>query len=252
MKKRIANKYITSLLLFTAIFVLVLPSIGNADLAPSRCEVGVSWQNSYPPNWDGWKDLHVCDQDAEGFQNKIVKGLSRWYAGFDTYGLALHDEQWEYDDDQDFVDSVDFAYYAGHGNSGTLVFHACVTPYDSADLVPDRCDWGDEGPLNWVALACCYAGQNTYRALDGLHLICGWRSPCTDAIYGPVFAQKLIDGEEVKTAWFQTGQLLAAPGLTMNVVGEDYSVGTDHMWHCGHVNPTPPDDDEYYEWTFHT
>lgn len=258
MKKRKEKNgsYIMGVLSLALFFVLVLPSIGSADSTPSRCEVGIAWITEYKY----WMDLPLCDDDAEGFKCALVANLPNWYTGFDKNEGDVHDEQWEIWQDQYFVDDVHFAYYAGHGyvrssdKKTWLVFHDNILGWivDSANIYkPDYCDWGDENgrKLNWVGLACCQVGQKSHYALDGVHMICGWRTSCTDAAYGPTLANKLISGKTVKQAWFETGDLHAEPGLTMNVKAEDISVANDHIYYCGTVYPDPPVDSIFYEWT---
>jgi len=264
MKKRKDKKCIINLLILVSIFILVIPSIGNArtpgDIPdedelewvqgvaiPLYCKIGIAWVTEYC----GLENIPFTKDDAEELECVLVCEKPQWHCGFDKNEQDVTRTQWEVSNDQNYVDAVHLAYYAGHGGAGKLVFKdVCGVPSDYARLLPDYCDWGDEngGKLKWVFLACCLAGQNSYRALDGVHMICGWKTGCTDAVYGPVLADHLIDGMTVKSAWFQTCHDLAEAGLCMNVVAEDISLENDHIYHCGTVLPDPPDDDEYYEW----
>ena len=234
--------------------LIFLPSIGSADEKPGEiqlpyyCKIGITWVTTY----NNLPYIPLCKDDAEELECILVANKPNWHCGFDKNEQDAHQCQWETCDDQNYVDNVSFAYYAGHGGADVLCFKTLLgLPFDSVWLNPDHCDWGDENnhKLKWVALACCLAGLNTQYALDGLHLICGWNDECDDAVFGHKFAQYLIAGNEIKSAWFLTGQDLNIPGAEMNVKGEDISVGTDHLYYCGTVNPDPINDQYYYEWT---
>lgn len=252
-KKYVVGSIVCILLMLVSL--IFFTSIGSADdlqeiKVPYYCTIGIAWVTK----WNTYQYIPMCKDDAEELECVLVANKPNWHCGFDKNEQDVHQDQWEITDDQNYVDNVSFAYYAGHGSADKLVFKDVLgLPYDSARLNPDYCDWGDENgnKLKWVALACCLAGQNTHKALDGLHLICGWRTECDDAVYGRRFAEYLIAGYEIKTAWFLTGDELS-PGGLMNVKGEDISVGSDHLYHCGTVNLTPINDEYYYEWTHST
>ena len=233
----------------------MLPTNVSAD--PSNPEIGISWI----VNYDYWDDLPLCDDDAEALRDDLIDDPSTgWIEGFTTSNTNVHDEQWEIYDDQNFVDDVHFAYYAGHGwvspytGRTVLVFDSNVfhTPIDSADMYTlDKCDWGDENSrkCNWVGLACCDVGQRMQHALEGVHLICGWTTYCADQVYGEELAEQLMDGETVKDAWFNTGDLLGDEETIMRVVAEDISVANDHLYGYGTVYSDPTVDSTYYAWT---
>jgi len=239
-----------SLLITTS---LVLPAITTA--IPSTCYVGVSWKESYP----NWGNCYLAQEDADGFLNKITSD-SHWHQKFRITGSNNHRGQWEYTSDQNYVETAHFAYYAGHGyyNSVTkvtkMVFYDTIGLPDSPRINPDHCDWGDEGPLKWVALSACDVGYRTYKALDGIHLICAAKCEIDEYTYGVDFGDYLINGYPIKWSWFHTmdnaydANPINVKGM-VNVVGEDSSVGNDHIYWHGSVAADPPVDDYYYEWT---
>ena len=252
MKKINGKLFIIAIVSF---FVLMLPTNISAD--PTNPEIGVSWI----VNYDYWDDLPYCDDDAEALRDDLIDDPSTgWIEGFTTSNSNVHDEQWEIYDDEDYVDDVHFAYYAGHGwvspytGRAVLVFDSNIfkTPIDSADIYfRDLCDWGDENnqKLNWVGLACCEVGQKTQYALEGVHIICGWTTYCADKVYGEELAEQLMDGETVKDAWFNTGETLGDEDTTMRVIAEDISVANDHLYGYGTVYSDPTVDSTYYAWT---
>lgn len=228
---------------------------------PDPCYVGVAFIEPYWPWDDDWENCTEAQEDADAFLDWITSD-SFWDQKFRYANASNHYYQWEISQDQSYVETAHFAYYAGHGYSGDygwtkLVFNVSGLGiiYDSPRLYPDYCDWGDEGPLNWVALAACYVGNMTYKALDGLHLICATKCEIGEALYGDYFGEYLVqDNMTIKNAWFQTMDDVYDdnPDLvkgTVNVVGEDSSVGNDHIYYHGSVADDPTDDMYYTEWT---
>lgn len=226
---------------------------------PSTCYVGVSWKENYPPPWN---NCDKAQEDADGFLYTLMTD-PHWQMIFRITENNNHAYQWEYTQDQNYVEKAHFAYYAGHGyyqpstGRAWMVFYWDLIHgiYDSPRIYPDYCDWGDEGPLKWVALACCDVGHRTYKALDGVHLICAAKCEIGEFEYGKYFAQRLLANLTIKQAWFDT--MLQAYNADptnvkgkVNVVGEDSSVGNDHIYWHGYVAPDPPVDDYYYEWTY--
>jgi len=101
-----------------------------------------------------------------------------------------------------------------------------------------------------MALATCYAGRWWFGySMHGTHLVLGWKTECDDQVYGPVFADYLINNEwTLKSSWFQTGKELGESGNWMRVLGETLSMGTDHLPGHGTVNPDPNDDNIFVFW----
>jgi hypothetical protein len=242
-----------SLLMVTS---MVLPAITTAT--PSTCYVGGASIVHYAVGDD-------CTE-AENDTGKLIDWItsdSHWQQKFWNKEDKNHKEQWEYTQDQDTngVETAHFVYYAGHGFSDSLtrlVFKkrkigGKVISYDSPRIVLDHCDWGDEcgHRLKWVALATCYVGNRTYKALDGVHLICGCKCYIDEALYGDRFGYDMIsEGMSIKESWFDTMDLNVnvVDGI-VNVVGEDSSVGNDHIYWHGSVADDPTVDNYYYEWT---
>jgi hypothetical protein len=263
MKKIYNRKFITGVSACVSILFLMLPLTICAEGTcveepPSTPKIGISWITEYTY----WADLPYCDDDAEGLMDTLMDDPNtNWDDGFETTEQNVHDEQWEIYSDQNYVDNVHFAYYAGHGwESGTgrrvLVFKSNFLgiPIDSADIhQTDQCDWGDENSrmCNWVGLACCEVGDKIQNALEGVHLICGWTTYCADKAYGPTLADKFITYQKtVKNAWFETGDDLGDSGTTMRVVAEDISNANDHIYGYGAVYCDPVVDSTYYSWTY--
>lgn len=235
-----------SLLMITSV---VLPTVTTA--LPSTAYVGASSIEEY----NVWDDCYLAEEDADALVSQITSD-GYWQQKFRIKEANNHQDQWEYTGDQDTVETAHFAYYAGHGFSGILrtklVFKVSNwgVIYDSPRIYPDYCDWGDEGCLKWVALAACDVGKRTYKALDGVHLICGCKCEIDEALYGDNFGGYMINDYSIKWSWFTTmDDYVAKVDGVVNVVGEDSSVGNDHLYGHGSVADDPPVDNYYYEWT---
>jgi len=208
-------------------------------------------------HYNKWDDCTDAEKDA-GYLLDWVTSENHWQQKYWKKEADNHQEQWEYDGDQNCIETAHFAYYAGHGVSTHLGWTKLVfkvnnfnIPYDSPRINPDYCDWGDEGPLKWVALASCYVGNKTYKALDGVHLICAAKCKIDEAYYGDDFGEYMVHHEwSIKSSWFKAMDLNknVVYGV-VNVVGEDSSVGNDHLYWHGSVAADPSVDNYYYEWT---
>ncbi|MFO8133138.1 MAG: DUF6345 domain-containing protein [Thermoplasmatota archaeon] len=212
-----------------------------SPMAGAYHDIGVEWVNDY--SWPT-SDLHHCDEDARGFRDKITSD-SDWYLYFEKSNGDCKDEHWQHQDDENYVDWANFAYYAGHGDEDELLISSY---WEHAEW--DNCRWGDErdGWLNWVALSCCEAGKEKFsNALQGVHLILGWKTSCTDTNYGSTFAAKMIDNDwPVVDAWFYAGDVCGDSGDVQRVLGENSDVlSNDHIYGHGTVCPDPVVDDDY-------
>jgi hypothetical protein len=250
-KRAKSNKnFLTSLLVFATISILLLPAInagqGSGGWVPVPRRLGIQWVH------DGDSELANTKKDAEGFMNHLLS--DGWQCDFNKHEQYAHDEQWETSQDQYYVDKVHIAYYAGHGYKTYILVHKKGNPAGRPEERAEwyNCNWGDENNRRnyWVALATCLCGYGPFgHSMHGTHLILGWSTQCDDKVYGPVFADYMILHElQIKSAWFATGGDLAVNKSTMSVLGEDGSVGTDYLFGHGNVNPDPSDDWWYTQW----
>ncbi|NIQ07797.1 MAG: hypothetical protein GWO20_19390 [Candidatus Korarchaeota archaeon] len=180
----------------------------------NNMEVGIEWINLYPPDDDTWGDLEYCDDDAEGFYDLL--GANGWTQSDVNYG---NDDAWEKDFekasvggwDSTYIDNVDFAYFAGHGDIGFLKFS---TDHDGdgsheTEVHYSETKWGD-GDLEWIALSSCRTLHPSVKeewiahacAGGHLHAIVGFKTNMPDtADLGETFAWHLLDGKGIKDAW---------------------------------------------------
>lgn len=183
----------------------------------SRWEVGVEYVNYYPwPTSDLWN----TDDDALGLYN--VLGGGGWYRNF-AYSNSLAWEKdwkasWRGGTEHVYVDTVDLAYFSGHGGRGWDSYYGryLVGPvfghggrdHDDPYLVPGDAyrAYGD-GDLEWVAFSACQVLNDTSRpywanAMNGLHLLLGFKTTMRDVDQGTHFGLRIRWGWTIPQAWF--------------------------------------------------
>jgi hypothetical protein len=184
-----------------------------------RAEVGVEWQSNYG-TYDTYPTLDYSDECAEGFYNNLGTANLVWFKNFDSGDLASKESHWDSGGDSSYADSVDFAFWCGHGTAVSETPRALRFFVDlvggakqAADkLLWSEIDWGDKD-LDWVVLNTCRFLDGTNDQLKqmvsdtrGVHLICGYVTDMT--VYdeaGQYFADRLDEGVSVKQAWFEQG-----------------------------------------------
>ena len=234
-------------------------------------EVGVEWINDYPyccrQKTDGtWIcgnkvcDLYLCDDDAQGLKNQL--GYSGWIKRFD-YG---NPSAWEQDfkgltkpgggTEYRYVDTVDLAYFAGHGNSVGFYFGEGGRNHDDDQLHYNDCrlEWGD-GDMEWMALAACQVLDNSHLGdwswcMDGLHLILGFVTNMDDSAHGVWFGWLIRNGYNMTQAWFTASDISQNSGRIARVLAEEYHHFWDRPYHHNASDARNPYD--YWYWDHHT
>ncbi|MFX0204056.1 MAG: DUF6345 domain-containing protein [Candidatus Hodarchaeota archaeon] len=235
---------------------------------PEDPYVGVEWCNIYH-GLPGLADISGTDASAQGFKNRI-KSLPNWSSRFD-WG---NDAAWEQDfkfatapgggTDSYWADNVHFAFFAGHGSSGSFWFGF---PVDDHEMRAQDAQWGD-GILNWIVLHACQTMRANFEwdvwcnAFKGLHMMFGfhtntegstpplgsrfalWMSLKFPGMSGSLFG--------IRTAWklaceecFDSSRAYAV--IYAGQSGTD--THNDHLHGYGHVSadPTSP-----YYWVYYT
>lgn len=205
----------TKILLFGVITALLLNTrqvlFTLADDA-SETEVGIWWVRQFYQFGDY---VSNADNEAEAFQDGMYD-----YGGFSkslNYGDDnAKESHWEKSsvggDDDDYVETIDIAYYCGHGSPyNKFQFGTDNDGDDSYEMWvhASEADWGDDD-LEWVFLQACEALKSYYRTnwnqvFNGLHGICGFDTEAS-AFYsgqtGNATAFFLCsDGYSVHEAW---------------------------------------------------
>ena len=252
-------------------------------------EVGVEWVNNY----DWLNQLTHEHEDAGGFYNELVNhdgwvGRFNWGDGnaweqdfkrTDKGGTANH-----------WVDTVDFAYFTGHGDPWGFYFRSDVP--DDSGIEADHYSGPDNGDLRlgmqdleWLALEVCSTlqldatkGGSNYdvfdrwaKAFQGLHIICSFTTTSLDLTTPGRYFASLCDGRwltvifglpsffftfplRVIDAWFEM-TTLTQPDWAQSAVLYANTQGTDtcsdRIHGHGYVSPDPiPGVASWFMWTW--
>lgn len=236
---------------------------------PNDPYVGVEWCNIYD-DVAGLANISGTDDSAQGFKNRI-RSLPNWSSRFD-WG---NDNAWEQDfkfatapgggTDSYWADNVHFAFFAGHGGSGSFWFNSSV---DDHEMRAQDARLGD-GILNWLVLHACQTMRANFEwdvwcdAFRGLHQMFGFHTNTQGSTppLGSRFAFWLsfrilpwIDAFDMQTAWelacrecFDSSREYAV--IYAGQSGTD--THNDHLPGYGHVSsdPTSPSYWVYYRGT---
>lgn len=167
-------------------------------------EVGVEWIEDYSAyneaHDDSLETLDKIDDNVEGFYDTLYSecgwtkrfnmgGSSAWKSDFENSSVGGYDYLW--------IDTVDFAYFSGHGYYDHFPFNVDADNNDYDWRVHyTEVSWGDKD-LEWIVIASCLVLNaapdgypNVYHrwgwpVFHGLHAILGFHTSAAD---------KLMDG----------------------------------------------------------
>lgn len=230
--------------------------------------VGVEWCNIYH-GLPGLADISGTNDSAEGFKNHI-KSLSNWSSRFDWGNDAAWEQDFKFTTapgggtDSLWIDNVHFAFFAGHGSSGSFYFCSSV---DDHEMRANDAQWGD-GILNWIVLHACQTMRANFQwtvwcdSFKGLHEMFGFHTNTEGSTppLGSRFAfwmtfrifpwmDSLFD---IRTAWKIACTECFDSSREYSVIYAGQS-GTDtyndHLYGYGHVSsdPTSPNYWVYYK-----
>jgi hypothetical protein len=236
-----------------AIVALLIPSSQSADT-----DVGVEWINTYPVCGHG--ELGGRDNVAVGFYN-VLTGAG--YTGRFNFGngAAWADDFMDQDvvaagTDHNYIDTVDIAYHADHGNVGIFGFGVS---HSQCIVSANDCRWGDDYDLEWIVLddcSCLRQGQYGvwWQTFQRLHMILSFDTNAhDDGSRGQIFANKLVAGWSVKQAWFYAAEQTEGPSTYAAIAGAcngNTSIYNERIWKFGTVaaDPVPL---AWWWWTHH-
>lgn len=209
-------------------------------LASTGCEdeVAVEWVQYYTAV--GKADVYGRRACAEGFYD-IIRTYGDWVGTFNKGNADAWEEHFKRESkggtDSDWIDSVDFAYFAGHGAGSTglgdgSAFTFGVNAHDDwiLSVVPSNREprWGD-GDLEFIVLDVCSAlkrhtdgapytiGQRYANSdvMRGLHYILGFRTVAHDSFdRGGYYAEYLTGTgvsagtkHSIRMGWFHATRM---------------------------------------------
>lgn len=263
------------------IVVLMLAGMPHAALAQaadpdatagrindSVLEFGVWWVEDYPPAGAGGSDLPATRPDALGLRDKLTSDCKlrigwcwinwptpQWTARF-VYGNS---NAWASDfrgagsggSENFYIDTVDLAYFAGHGSRNGISFGAgspAPTFMNKSEVVGV---WGDRD-MDWIALAACNVLddpvsnlQDWASTMNGVRLILGFKTVMNDVPHGREFGAYLRDGYSLTQAWFKAADKLQSQNRVARVLAEDTAYFNDKWFN--HNSTTVVNGTKYYQ-----
>jgi len=211
----------------------------------SAREVGVWWGEDYCwPN----EDLPWSQEDAEGFLNELVSvGFLGIYNFGDDSARKKHFEKpdhWvsndgSYGEDYNYVDSLDFAWWTGHGSPGKLWL--TEDPLFWPRTVDEsEVEWGDID-LEWAILCGCeilHGSECTEsewgNAFNRLHGLCGFHTTSYNVPNRGSTFVKYATGQywpyeslTIKEAWKKTTQDTQPEGVWGSIYAGAHTGGTE-------------------------
>ncbi|WP_048145548.1 DUF6345 domain-containing protein [Methanoplanus limicola] len=232
--------------LIGAMFVPAVSAGTGDDNDASFPEVGVEWVNDYWPN-----PLSHSDESATDFYNTL--GNAGWTKRFCLGDRQTAVNQWS-DNDENYVDGVDITWFSGHGHQAYLLLTNNPLDWVQFNLV----EWGDYD-AEWMLLHSCHTTEIPgnfkgilHKALNGVHLICGFNTIGYDfADDGENCAQRLLNSEKVRLAWFNAMDETHPDTIKVGIIGENSNCGNDRIWKEGTVIADPTVDDTTYYWLYY-
>lgn len=267
---------------------LVLVAVVCSGCKP---EVGVEWVVDYSAV--GKPTVPGRQSCAEGFYNAVLAHPD-WVGTFNRGDANAWERDFKHQSAsaqrRDSVDSVDFAYFAGHGAGAGFVptgvgrgggFTFGVNANDDWVLaaIPTNREprWGD-GDLDWIVLDVCSAlalksdGDGVLYTLwerwgnsdvmHGLHMILGFRTYATDSWHrGEIFAEYLTGAANgtkyrIRDAWrraVEDTEYGPVQGAILGALGPGSDTRGDYLHKCGSVadDPDPATQSYWYSYWPH-
>lgn len=236
---------------------------------------GQNFPPPIPPGKCGWIDLDYCFNitNAVSATFKAEGYPTNYYVETDAWAKDLLPSV--QGDNNPKADDVDFFFFCGHsyddvpdGLGATLVFDSEQDTYTSSSKIWDL---GNED-LEWLVLYTCDTFKhlidpnntsklkpdriwpNYGNIFNGLHLILAayqkMNLGSSQAHIGQSFAENLIDGDSLKSAWLDATGVDNSPGVLSAERIETWNDGrpnwanttmeNDHYWGRGKVQPDIP------------
>ena len=224
----------------------------TAELDDPTLEVGVHWVMNYQPCFAG-ANLGQTRPDAEGLLQRLsVAGYATpaWTPRY-NYGDG---NAWEIDwklgslggIEDNIVDTVDLAYFSGHGSSTGFYFGRpvwdCQLTYSDARLA-----WGTKD-LDWVGISACLVLDDVHLkdwvwTMNRLRLLMGFKTVMSDVPFGVWFGHYIRSGYTMTQAWFAAADRTLPHGQIARVVAEEDAYFNDRP--ANHTSATNWDNDYY-------
>ena len=240
---------VLSVLLVTAFMGMACMAPVSAGTGDDSDAISPEFGVEYKQNYNTGNNLPNSPAIAEGFYE--VFDSAGWGCNFYIVDWDRDIQRWDWDSDAAHVDSVDLAFWAGHGDDSCILLDGL--PLVLAWVYFHDCNWGDQD-LEWILLHSCHTAQVPgefkawpHWALNGAHLVCGFDTVGYDyAQDGAAVANKLFNNYKVRHAWYHALDETHQSNVWIGIIGENAACGDDRIWGEGSVITDPPVDSEIY------
>lgn len=187
---------------------------------------------------------------AKGFKDEFA---SDGWTGIYNNGPDARESHWNIKTKgNQYVETANFAFFAGHGNADGFFFQA-ADPGGVKQLTYTNAAWGGQSTLKWVAIHACQvlngaSWPNWKPAFRGIHAIYGFD---TDALspsdHGTLFAN-MMQGKAAQNpgkpwtiwwSWIQSTKMTFKDGTKRGAILYDKPTAGDYLpGHGGSSSPT--------------
>jgi hypothetical protein len=239
---------------FAVISVVVVAALlvgAAASASPALPGKGEPAAGAFAPQWDDGGAWEVGAEAAGGSLWQYACSEATYLRdrlvsrGWVSRYLWCGGNAWEEDfkkasrggNEQNYLDTVDLAFYVGHGSTGSFTFDSNV---DDHDLTPADCNraWGD-GDNEWVGLTSCQVLSNPNLAnwaacMYGNHLILGFVSNAAakmgTATQGYNWAYYITNNWTVFGAWNKACDISNGAGRMVRTLANELACYDDRPW----------------------
>jgi len=238
------------------------PDVPQAD--DGALEVGVWYIVDYQPAGAGGADLPATAPDALGLRDRLTQQYypffpfeffptPRWSAPYVYGSTSAWENDWT-DDENYYIDNVDFAYFSGHGS--TQGFYFGVGGDTRGDNIATAEDvaykWGTNDN-DWIGISACNILDDPFsnlqrwsRAMNGTRLLMSMKTVMSDVDFGVALGWHMRWGNSMAQAWFKSTNEKLPNWQISRILGEEtynyYDTWAQH-------NAAQPVDNDFYWWT---
>lgn len=250
-----------------AAFAQAGPDASDGRINDSIREFGVWWVEDYDPAGPGGSDLPATRPDALGLRDMLTSTCKfhfitcwsnwptpPWTARFVFGNSNAWSTDWRRSQnggsENIYIDSIDLAYFAGHGSANGIIFGANSPTPRTVTKNDALAAWGDRD-LDWIGFAACNVLDNPIsnlqgwgEAMNGVRLIMGFQTVMNDVPHGVEFGRYIRDGYTMTQAWFKAADKLQSQGRVARVLAEQQAYFNDT--HANHASFTSVDWPKYF------
>ena len=265
-------------LVFANIGSVVAADTSNTPDSPTQptelddgvLEVGVYYVNDYEncAPW-GLGDLGRTDDDALSLRDRLTAAnyflwftypTPRWSAPIVWGNGNAWEEDWKRNTasgtEDNWIDTVDLAYFSGHGSETGFFFGVGGNKHDDCILTAEdaQAAWGTRDN-DWIGLSACNVLNDPYdpnlrrwaRTMNGTRLLMGFKTVMDDVNFGNELGWHIRWGKTMPQAWFLSVNTLLPGSQIARILAEAPAYFNDRWYN--HNSPTVVDSN--FSWWTH-